>query len=423
MKILIKNCILVSIDEKRNKIENNMDILIENNIIKKIGKSIVDDVDKIIDATDKVVMPGLINTHSHVGMSIFRETLDGYTLQGWLNEKIWPIEDNLTKEDIYYASYLSFIEMIKTGTTTINDMYFFPKDIIKAMKDTGIRLQTTRTLMSTSNPSERLVELQELIDTNNDELLTFNSGVHSLYTCNSKYVDDCIEFSKKNNIPVHMHFCENSTEIEDVEKLHKLKPIDVLKNKFKGVKILLAHLVKLTESDIDEISKMNISVAHCPISNLKLGCGIANIDYMLKKGINVSLGTDGQGSACNLDMFETMKFASLLQKGIKEDPKVMPAYEVLKMATINGAKALGLDNKIGTIEEGKCADIIIIDLDDIVLKPVNDLISELVYNVKGHNVITTIVNGKILMENRKLIIDNENYVAKRCELISKGMDV
>lgn len=423
MKILIKNCILVSMDNKRNKIEKNIDILIENNKIKKIDKNINERVDKIIDATDRVVMPGLINTHSHVGMSIFRETLDGYTLQGWLNEKIWPIEDNLTGEDIYYASYLSFIEMIKTGTTTINDMYFFPDDIIRAMKDTGIRLQTTRTLMSTAKPKERLVELQELIDNNEDELLTFNAGVHSLYTCNSEYVDDCVEFSKKNNLPVHMHFCENTTELFDVQQLHGSKPMDILKNKFKGVKLLLAHLVKLTEKDIDEISNMDISVAHCPISNLKLGCGIANIDYMLKKGINVSLGTDGQGSACNLDMFETMKFASLLQKGITENPKALTAYETLKMATINGAKALGLEDKIGTIEEGKCADIIIIDLNDIVIKPVNDLISELVYNVKGHNVVTTIVNGKILMEDRKLFIDNEEEISKKCELIANGMDV
>ena len=177
--------------------------------------------------------------------------------------------------------------------------------------------------------------------------------------------------------------------------------------------------IKVSEEDIDEIKDMDISVAHCPVSNLKLGCGIAKVKYMLDNGINVALGTDGQGSGSNLDLFEAMKFTALLQKGVTENPECMPAYEVLKMATINGAKALGLEEKIGTIEEGKLADIIIIDIDDVKIKPINDLISEIVYNVKGSNVVTTIVNGKILMENRKLLIDKEKQIYEECDKIIK----
>jgi len=422
MKICIKNCDLISMDSKRERVESNIDILIEENRIAKIAKDIdIKLADKIINANGKVVMPGLINTHSHVPMSIFRETLDGYNLQDWLSKKIWPMEDKLTNEDIYYASYLSFIEMIKTGTTTINDMYSFAEEIIKAMQETGIRLQTTRTLMSLNSPEKRLVELQELIDEYGKkyDTLTLNTGIHGLYTSDEPYVEKGIEIAKKNNLPIHIHFCENTTEVNDIEKAYGRKPVQVLKEKFQNTKLILAHCVKLSEEDIDEIKDMDISVAHCPISNLKLGCGVAKIKYMLEKGINVGLGTDGQGSGSNLDLFETMKYTALLQKGITENPECLPAYEVLKMATINGAKALGLEEKIGSIEEGKLADIIIIDINDVKIKPINDLISEVVYNVKGNNVITTIVNGKILMEDGKLINDNEEQIYEECDKIIK----
>ena len=420
--ICIKNCILISMDSNRDKIEYNMDILIDGNKIIKIGDNLDCAVDKVINASGKVVMPGLINTHAHVPMSIFRETLDGYNLQDWLSKKIWPMEDKLTEDDIYYASYLSFIEMIKTGCTCINDMYFTTDYIIKAMLESGVRLQTTRTLMNNvGSGDDRLNELEELIVKykNISDRLTFNIGIHGLYTTDSEYVDKCLDLSKKYSLPVHMHFCENSKEVEDIKSIHGDTPVNVLKNKFNGYKTLLAHCVKLSENYIDEIKDMNISVSHCPVSNLKLGCGIAKVNYMLENGINVSLGTDGQGSGSNLDLFETMKYTVLLQKGVLEDPEKMPAYDVLKMATVNGAKALGLDDKIGSIEEGKLADIIIIDIDNIVIKPVNDLISELVYNVKGNNVVTTIVDGKILMEDRKLFIDNENEIYNKCDKIIK----
>lgn len=425
MKICIKNCILVSMENEQEQIEYNKDIIIENNKIIKIGNNLnVDNEYKIIDATNKVVMPGLINTHAHIPMSIFRETLDGYTLQDWLNNKIWPMEDKLTKQDIYYASYLSFIEMVKTGTTTANDLYFITEDIIKAMLEAGVRLQTTRSLMNIDGEEageKRLNELENLIKEykDKDEKLTFNIGIHGLYTSDSEYVDRCLELAQKYNLFIHMHFCENQSETEDIRRIHQREPAEVLKDKFSNKKLLLAHAVKLSEDEIDKIKDMDISVAHCPVSNLKLGCGIAKINYMLKKGINISLGTDGQGSGSNLDLFETMKYTALLQKGITEDPQVLPAYEVLKMATINGAKALGMENKIGSIKEGKLADIIIIDIDDVKIKPVNNLISELVYNVTGNNVVTTIVNGNILMEDKKLYNNKEKEIYNECEKIIK----
>ena len=398
MKMLIKNANVISMDQKREKYEENVDILINNNIIEKIGKNIQVESDvKIIDATGKIVMPGLINTHAHISMSIFRETLDGYGLQQWLEEKIWPMEDKLTNEDIYYATYLSCIEMIKTGCTTINDMYFMTDDIIKATTETGVRIQTTRTLMS-NNPEERLEDLKRLIDKyKNNELVSFNAGIHGLYTTNEDDTKKFIEFAKENNLLAHIHFCENSKEVEDIKKDYNVNsPVDVLKKYFTEISTILAHAVKLTKKEIEELATLkNISVSHCPVSNLKLGCGIAKIQDMLEQNINVTLGTDGQGSGSNLDMFETMKFTALLQKGINENPKDLPAYEVIKMATINGAKALGLEKNIGSIEEGKCADIIIVNLDTSVAKPINNIFADIVYNAKGTNVETTIINGKI----------------------------
>lgn len=423
MKILIKNATLISMSEKREKIEENIDIEIIDNKISKIGQNLeLKNVDKIIDGTGKVVMPGLINTHAHVPMSIFRETVDGYNLQEWLTKKIWPMEDKLTNEDIYYASYLSFLEIIKTGTTTINDMYFMTEDIIKAAIDSGVRLQTTRTLMDAGNcklGEQRLDELKKLYKKYKEynELITWNVGIHGLYTASREYVKKCIKFASENELPIHMHFCENTKETQDVEKAYNQSGVDVLEKEFKNIKLILAHCVKLNDKEIERLSNLkNISVSHCPVSNLKLGCGIANISKMIREGINITLGTDGQGSGSNLDLFEAMKYAALLQKGITEDAVEMPAYEVLKIATINGAKALGLEEKIGSIEEGKQADLIILNLDTIITKPINDLCSDIVYNVKGNNVETTIINGKILMENKQLKI-SDNNICKKCKEI------
>ena len=419
MKILIKNANLISMSEKRKKYEENIDILIENNKIAKIEKNIKEEANKIIDAKGKVVMPGLINTHAHISMSIFRETLDGYALQDWLEQKIWPMEDKLKEKDIYYATLLSCIEMIKTGTTTVNDMYFMTDEIIKAALKTGIRIQTTRTLMGYDEKDEsRINELKELIEKYKEELVTFNVGIHGLYTSNLPYIRKCIQFAEEKQLPVHMHFCENQKEREEIIRNYNVTtPVTVIKEEFSKTHNILAHSVKIDEEDIKELKKTNSYVSHCPVSNLKLGCGIAKIKEMLEEGICVSLGTDGQGSGSNLDLFETMKFTVLLQKGIHENPKLLDSYEVLKMATINGAKTLNLEEKIGSIEEGKIADIIIIDIDDALMKPTNNIFSQIVYNVKGYNVETTIINGKIVMENRKLPNINQDEIFNECEKI------
>ena len=402
MKVLLKNCKLISMQEGREKIEDNVDILTEDSYIKNIQKNITDDEAQKVNLNGKVVMPGFINTHAHVPMSLFKESVDGYLLQDWLEKKIWPIEDKLTSDDIYKYSKITFDEMINTGTTCINDQYFNTEDIIKAANDKKIRIELTRTLMdSDGNGKQRLDELKYILDKYSDynPNITFNVGVHGLYTSNEKYIKEVTDFARKNNLKIHMHFCENSKEVEDIKREYKVEyPAQVLERYFRGIKLILAHCVKLTDEDIKILKELDVSVSHCPVSNLKLGCGVAPVQKLLDNGINVALGTDGQGSGSNMDMFETMKFAALLQKGINENPLNMMAYDVIKLATINGAKALGKENEIGSIDINKKADLIAIDLESTcVNKPINDIFSTIVYNVKGINVQFLMTNGEILL--------------------------
>ena len=348
-------------------------------------------------------------------MSIFRETVDGLKLQDWLSKKIWPIEDNLTAENIYYSSLYSCIEMIKTGTTTVNDHYFFPESVISAISKSGMRGEVTRVLMDLNNDlDDRINELVKIIENHKNvhNNITINVGVHGLYTASKDCLERAVEIAKKYNLNLHIHFCENTDEVEQIKQKYNVNtPSEVIEKYLSGLNVILAHCVKLSDDDFNILKKLeNINVSHCPISNLKLGCGVANLPKMLENNINISLGTDGQGSGCNLDMFETMKFTGLLQKGINENPVLFPAYEILKMATINGAKALNKDNLIGSITEGKYADLIILDTNEVTMQPINDIFSDIVYNAKGHNVVTTIVNGNILMENRKLKYLDENEI-------------
>ncbi len=409
--MLIKNGKVLIFENDDVKVKD-LDIRIEGENITKIDEKIeANENEKVIDATDSVVMPGLINTHAHISMSIFRGTFEGCNLYTWLHEKIWPIEDKLTEETVYNATMVSILEMISTGTTCVSDHYFFSKQIRKALEESGMRAAITRVLMDSDGEEESNKRIQEFIELyesrdENNSLITYTVAPHSFYTCSGKVLQKSRELADKYNLPVHVHFLESIDEIEDIKKIHGKDAIDVLKEYFDGVHTILAHGVKLNDKDIDILSKMDCGIVHNPISNMRLGCKIADITKYLKNGINVSLGTDGQGSGNNLDMFEAMKIAGLIQGGIHENEERISAKDVIKMATINGAKILGMEGKIGSIEEGKKADIIIVDisknLNNIKMIPNNDIISNLVYNTEGRNVTTTIVNGKILMEDRKI---------------------
>ncbi len=414
MKKLIKNGIVISMDSKREKYEK-IDIVIEDDTIIELTKDYNGNYDVLIDASDKIVMPGLINTHTHLGMSYFRATNDNLTLQSWLNDYIWPIEDKMNDEDTYYGTLLSLVEMIKTGTTCSNDMYFNSEGIIKAIKDAKTRCMFGRCLLNFGkDDSGRMDDFINIYNKyKNEELITFSVAPHALYTCNLEYLKKCNELANKYNLPIHVHYCENRKEIDDIKNNHNLKPLDVLKESgFINNKLLLAHATFIDDESLNEFKNKDISFITNPISNLNLGCGIADIKKY-KDYVNVAIGTDGVGSGNNLNMFYHMSLVDLLQKGKYEDPTSFSSYEVLKMATINGAKALNLEDKIGSIEIGKKADIIILDLDNVLTKPSPDIINNIVHNALN-NVYLTMVNGEVLYKDNKLLIDiNEKDLIKK----------
>lgn len=432
-EVLIKNG-NVLLFENNDVIVKNLNVYIKNGKIEKIFSNeekesvyneykINENNMHIIDATNKIVMPGLINVHAHIPMSIFRETTEGCKLYDWLKDKIWPVEDKLTEEDVYYASMLSYIEMISTGTTCVNDHYFISNAIRKAAEDAKVRTVLTRVLMDSDGEeglNQRVTEFENLYETRNKEnnLISYTVSPHSMYTCSDKALEKSSKLSKKYNLPVHIHFLESIDEIEDIKNKHGIKAIDVLQKYFKDIHTILAHGVKISDSDLEVLKNMDIAIVHNPVSNMRLGCKIADTTKYLQNGINVCLGTDGQGSGSNLDMFEAMRVACLIQGGIHENEDRINAKDVIKMATINGAKALQMEDRVGSIEEGKDADIILVNieenLDNITMVPNLNKIANLVYNTSGKNVDTTIVKGNILMENRKIKNINVQEIIDKC---------
>lgn len=420
--MVIKNGKVV-IFENNDVIIKEVDIQIENDKIIKIQKEIEPEEDeKIIDASNKVVMPGLINTHTHIAMSIFRGTFEGCNLYTWLHEKIWPIEANLTKQQVYDASMLSILEMISTGTTCFNDHYFISEATRRAVEETKIRAMLTTVIMDNDGEEalkRRIQNFEKFYETRDKSngLIGYTVSPHGLYTCSSKCLEEARKLALEYHLPVHVHFLESIDEIEDIKKMHGESAAHVLKRYFEDIHTILAHGVKLTNEDIEVLKTMDCGISHNPLSNLRLGCKIADTTKYLRNGMNVALGTDGQGSGNNLDMFEAMRTACLIQGGIHENEDRITSKEAIKMATINGAKLLGLEEKIGSIEEGKEADIILIDiaptLDNITKLPNNDILSNLVYNTNGRDVDTTIVKGKILMENRKITVVNTDEIIEK----------
>ena len=405
MKTKIINAKVITMDNKLNEVED-LDVVYENDTIIYVGKDYKEEVDKTIDAKGKILMPGLINCHTHLGMSLFRGTNDNYTLTDWLNNYIWPIEDNMTDEDLYITTLVSCLEMIKTGTTCFNDMYFGWKGCLKAIKEAKIRGLFGRCLVgSNGTGDDRIKEFKDMFEANkNNELIGFTIAPHGLYTCDTEYINKCRKLSDEYNLPVHIHLAENKKELEDIKTMHNKEWIDVLKDTgLIDKKLILAHGTFL--SHLDELKNKDISICTNPVSNLNLGCGIAKIKEYIDNGLNICLGTDGQGSGNNLNLFYHMSLVDYLQKGVHEDPTVLSSYEVLKMATINGAKALGLEDKIGSIEVGKKADLILIDLKDIAMQPTVNIITEITHNGWFDSIDTTIINGEELYSNKSFKLD------------------
>ncbi|MEW4369589.1 amidohydrolase [Paenibacillus kandeliae] len=372
--------------------------------------------DRIIDAKGMILMPGFINAHQHSPMNLLKGFSDDLKLMDWLEQKIFPAEARMTAEDIYWGSKLSMAEMIRSGTTTFADMYIHMNDIANAVQETGMRASLTRGLVFIDDQAQqRLTEAVDLVETWQgaaEGRITTMFGPHSPYLCAPEPLRHVMELAKQYNRPIHIHLAETKEEMAIMSERYNQTPTQYLYELglFDHSHVLLAHGVHVDREDIHLLHGMRGGVSHNPISNLKLGCGIAPVTELQQRDITVGLGTDGAGSATTLDMFASVRAATWLQKLHYGDPTALPAYQALQMATINSAKLLQIDHETGSLQVGKKADMILIDLDKPHLQPVHEPISLLTYAAQGSDVHTTIVNGHILMDNRELVTIDEQRV-------------
>ena len=423
MKTLITNAYVLDMLGDEPDIKKS-DILIEDNIIIKMQRDLSEEVvDEKINAKNMVVMPGLVNTHTHLAMSIFRGYKDDRKLMDWLENAIFPVEDKLEPEDIYWNSYLSCLEMIRTGTTTCNDMYFGMNKAIEAIENTGLRALVAWSITDDSirDKVERTREYAKKYNVPGSRIKVITSP-HAPYSCNPDTIKLCVNLAKELNTSLHIHLSETLDEEETIRERYNKRGTEYLNDLgVFDVPVILAHGIYISDSDIEILKHVKGGIAHNPISNCKLSSGICDVVKLRKNGINVGLGTDGIGSTSTLDMFDEMKTAAYLQKVNTMEPTSIKAYDILKMATIEGARVLGLDNEIGTLEPGKKADMIFIRTDKLHLCPDNDVCTNIVFSANGADVDTVMIDGKIIMQNRKMINLDEKEVMKQVKKIAKRL--
>lgn len=427
---IVLNNILAILPEGEKDVIKEATIYIDKDKIVGINKKPDNfSEDKIIDGKDKLAMPGLINCHTHSYMAFMRNVADDLSFMDWLFGTIDPIEQKMTDEDTYWGACLAIIEMMKSGTTCFNDMMMNICQTTKAVKESGMRAVMSRGLVGADENDEggirRVNETYKEMEFCKDcDRITFMMGPHAPYTCSDKYFRYVSNEAKKSNVGIHVHLSESVSEIEGIKEKYGCSPIKMaFDNGLFDVNAIAAHCVQIDEEDMDILSKNNVSVVSNPASNMKLGNGFAPVPEMMKKGINVCLGTDGAASNNSLNMFHEMSLMALIHKGTHKTPECVGAKEVFKMATINGAKALGLDKEIGSLEVGKKADIAILDLNNPSLMPKNNLMAGLCYSANGSEVDTVIINGEITMENRKILTMDEALVYKKVNEIISRMEL
>ncbi len=368
--------------------------------------------DKCIDGSGKLVIPGLINCHTHSYMAFMRNVADDLSFMDWLFGRIDPIEQKMSDEDAYWGARLAIIEMMKSGTTCFNDMQMNIHQTTRAVKETGMRAMICRGLVGSGDDEAGSMRLRQAFEEKEAaadcDRLTFMLGPHAPYTCDDAYMRIVSQKAKENNMGIHVHLSESESEIKQIREKYGCTPIEMAeKNGLFDVNCIAAHCVQITDDDIKILRDKKVNVVTNPASNMKLGNGFAPVKKLLDAGVNVCLGTDGAASNNSLNMFHEMSLLALIHKGVYRNPQCVSARETFRIATINGAKALGLEKEIGSIEVGKKADLAILDLENPSLMPTNDLIAGLSYSANGSEVDTVIIDGKITMEGRKLLTMDE----------------
>ncbi|ASJ06197.1 amidohydrolase family protein [Thermococcus pacificus] len=402
------------------------DVLIEGNRIAKVAKGINEGADTVIDAKGRVVSPAFVNLHTHSPMGLFRGLADDLPLMDWLQNHIWPREAKLTREYTKVGAYLGALEMIKSGTGTFLDMYFFMDAVAEVVEESGLRGYLSYGMIDLGDPEKTEKELKEALRTMefieklNSDRVQFVFGPHAPYTCSIALLKEVRRLASEHNKLITIHVSETMAEIGQITERYGKSPVVLLDDiGFLGRDVIIAHGVWLDSRDIQILARNGVTVAHNPGSNMKLASGVMPLQKLLNAGVNIGLGTDGAASNNNLDMLDEMKLAALLHKVHNLDPTVADAETVFRMATLNGAKALGIN--AGAIKEGYLADIAIIDFNQPHLRPVNNVISHLVYSANGNDVETTIVNGEILMLDGEILTLDEEKVIAEAERVSEKL--
>jgi 5-methylthioadenosine/S-adenosylhomocysteine deaminase len=379
---------------------------------------------KVIDARGGLILPGLINAHTHISMSLFRGLADDLSLDDWLNKYIFPAEHRYdTRDFVTWAARLSMLEMLRGGTTTVADMYYFEDDIAEAMKAAGMRGVLGETLIGFPSPdsptSAAALAYTEsfLKHWKGDPLITAAVAPHAIYTCSETLLKDAAALAQRNQAPILIHVAEAPFELERSRREHGVSPVQYLARiGLLGPNVLAAHCVWVDQADVQTLAHFGVGCSFNPSSNMKTAAGVMPAVELLAAGVAVGLATDGAASDNNQDMFEEMDLAAKEQKLARMDPKALPAPQVVEMATITGARALHLERQIGSLEVGKKADLIVVDTNTPHATPMYDVYSAIVYSLKSADVRTTVVGGKVLMEDRRMLtLDEPAILAKAAE--------
>jgi 5-methylthioadenosine/S-adenosylhomocysteine deaminase len=426
LNIIIKNGTILTLDSKNSILENGF-LCIRGDSIFKIGTGNPTSfkAEKIIDAEGGLILPGLVNCHTHAAMSLFRGLADDLPLMEWLNNYIFPAESKMDAEFVYTGTLLALAEMIMSGTTTFCDMYLFEEEVAKAARKAGVRCLVGEVLYDFPSPNYGPVEkgleyTESLIQKwTNDPIVSIAVEPHSLFTCSPELLTASNELALKYNVPLIIHVAETLTELAEIKEKYGKTPVMYLDSLgLLGPHLIADHCVHLEGPDIKTMAVHKVNIVHNPESNMKLASGIAPVPEMLSQGLTVGLGTDGCASNNNLDLFSEMDTAAKLHKVNTLNPTVMDALSVLKMATIQGARALGLQDITGSLEVGKKADVIVIDTHKPHLTPMYNPTSHLVYAARGNDVRHSIINGQPVMEDRKLLTLNLAEIIARAREMS-----
>ncbi len=369
----------------------------------------------VLNGQDYLVFPGFVNCHTHAAMTMLRGYADDLPLMIWLEQKIWPREAFLEKGDIYWGSQLAVLEMLKSGTTTFADMYFYMEETAQVALEAGIRACLSRGMVGAGPNRETAVqESESLVQTwhgQGEGRISCMFGPHAPYTCPPEYLKRVIALADTYGVGLHIHLAETRQEVEDIRRQYGLRPIELMESigLFDGRHVLAAHCVHLAENEMAILARHQVGIAHNPESNMKLASGIAPVPQLLAHGAVVGLGTDGAASNNNLDMLEEMRSCALLHKVAQMDPTVMPAPLVLELATKRGAAALGLKDT-GSLAPGQKADLVMLKLREPHLTPLHDPIANLIYAARSTDVQTVIVDGRIVMKDRHMLTMDEERI-------------